>query len=145
MTVRPIPEGYQQVVPYLLVDDVDRMVDFLGAAFNATLHERTRGQGGHTTHADVVIGDSHIMMGLARPPEYPAMPCTLYLYVEDTDALYRQALTAGATSVQEPQDMFYGDRNAGVRDPFGNQWWIGTHIEDVPPDEVARRAQALGR
>ena len=145
MTVRPIPEGYQQVVPYLLVDDVDRMLDFLRTAFNAALHEQTRGQDGSSTHADAVIGDSHIMMGLAKPPEYPAMPCMLYLYVEDTDALYRQALTAGATSIQEPQDMFYGDRNAGVRDPFGNQWWIGTHIEDVPPDEVARRAQALGR
>ena len=145
MTVKPIPEGYQQVVPYLLVEDVDRLLGFLGAAFNATVHHQSRGQDGATSHADVIIGDSHVMMGQARAPEYPAMPCMLYLYVENTDAFYQQAIAAGATSVQEPQDVFYGDRNAGVKDPFGNQWWIGTHVEDVPPDELARRAQAQGR
>lgn len=140
MTVKPIPEGYQQVVPYLLVEDVSRLRDFLQAAFNATVHEQTPGEDGAIKHADVIIGDSHVMMGQARAPEYPAMPCMLYLYVEDTDATYRQALAAGATSVQEPQNMFYGDRNAGVKDAFGNQWWIGTHVEDVSPEEMARRA-----
>ena len=149
MTVKPIPEGYQQVVPYLLVDDVDRLLAFLQAAFNARLHEQTPGADGRARHADVIIGDCHVMMGLARPPQYPVMPCMLYLYVEDTDALYEQAIAAGATSVQEPQDMFYGDRNAGVLDPCGNQWWLGTHVEDVSPEEMARRSaaadQAQGR
>ena len=145
MSVNPIPEGYQQVVPYLLVEDVDRLLGFLRTAFNAAVHHQSRGQDGATSHADVIIGDSHVMMGRAMPPAYPAMPCMLYLYAEDTDALYRQALAAGAASVQKPQDMFYGDRNAGVKDPFGNQWWIATHVEDVPEDELARRAQAQGR
>ena len=145
MTVKPIPDGYQQVVPYLLVDDVNGLIEFLKAAFNATVHEQVPGREGRTSHADVIIGDSHVMMGSASPPDYPALPCMLYLYVEDTDLLYRQAIAAGATSVQEPLDMFYGDRNAGVRDPSGNQWWISTHIEDVPPDELAARAKAHGR
>jgi len=73
------------------------------------------------------------------------MPTVLYLYVDDTDATYQRALEAGATSLMEPADQFYGDRNAGVEDPTGNHWWIATHKEDVPPAELARRAEAVAR
>lgn len=140
MTVKPVPEGYHTLTPYLIVDDVDRLIDFLKAAFDATEKERMPGKDGRTGHADVLIGDSHVMMGRAQP-EWPAQPCMIYVYVPDTDAAYARALAAGGTSVQEPADMFYGDRNAGVKDPTGNSWWIATHREDLTPEELARRAK----
>ena len=86
------------------------------------------------------LGDSVVMIGQARE-EWPARPAALYVYVEDTDAIYKRALAAGGRSVMEPRDTFYGDRNAGVEDPSGNQWWIATHVEDVPPEEMERRAK----
>jgi uncharacterized glyoxalase superfamily protein PhnB len=92
-------------------------------------------------HAEVTIGDSVIMMGEPMG-EFKPMPCMIYVYVEDTDAVYKQALKAGATSVMEPADQFYGDRNAGVKDMAGNLWWIATHVEDVAPEELEKRAQA---
>ena len=140
MTVKPVPEGYHTLTPYLIVDDVDRLIDFLKAAFDATEKERMPGKDGRTGHADVRIGDSHVMMGRAQP-EWPAQPCMIYVYVPDTDAAYARALAAGGTSVQEPADMFYGDRNAGVKDPTGNSWWIATHREDLAPEELAQRAK----
>ena len=140
MTVKPVPEGYHTLTPYLIVDDVDGLIDFLKAAFDATEKERMPGKDGRTGHADVLIGDSHVMMGRAQP-EWPAQPCMIYVYVPDTDAAYARALAAGGTSVQEPADMFYGDRNAGVKDPTGNSWWIATHREDLTPEELARRAK----
>jgi uncharacterized glyoxalase superfamily protein PhnB len=84
-----------------------------------------------------------VMLGEAKDG-FPARPCSIYLYVPDTDAAYRQALAAGAVSIMEPADMFYGDRNAGVSDASGMQWWIGTHIEDVDPAEMERRMAAQG-
>ncbi len=95
-------------------------------------------------HAQVKIGDSFVMMGEPMG-EFQPMPASIYLYVEDTDATYQRALEAGATSIMEPADQFYGDRNAGVKDPFGNLWWIGTHIEDVSPEEIEKRAKAAMR
>lgn len=95
-------------------------------------------RGGAIMHAEVRIGDSRVMMG--EPPcGIQPIPACLHLYVEDTDAVYRRALAAGATSVREPADQFYGDRNAGVKDPSGNSWWITTHVEDVSPEEMERR------
>ena len=140
MSVNPIPEGYHTVTPYIVVDDVDRLLDFLNAAFDATEKERVPSQDGRTGHAEVTIGDSYVMMGRAQEG-FPALPCSLYLYVADTDATYAQALAAGATSVQEPVDMFYGDRNAGVKDPAGNTWMIATHQENLTPEELAERAK----
>lgn len=92
-------------------------------------------------HAEVKIGDSVIMMGEPMG-DFKPMPGSIYLYVKDTDATYRKAIQAGAVSIMEPADQFYGDRSAGVKDPLGNFWWIATHIEDVPPEELARRAAA---
>ncbi len=140
MAVKPIPDGFHTVTPYLIVEGVSALIDFLKAAFNAKEHHRTTLPNGRVMHAQVQIGDSMIMMGEAMEG-FPAMPASIYLYVPDTDAMYRKAIEAGAQSVMEPADQFYGDRNAGVRDAAGNMWWIGTHIEDVAPEEIAKRAQ----
>jgi PhnB protein len=139
MTVKPIPQGFHTVTPYLLVKDVGPLIDFLVKAFGAKESHRSALPDGTVTHADVIVGDSHLMMGAARG-EWAAMPSMIYLYVLDTDAMYKAALAAGATSVMAPADQFYGDRNAGVKDPFGNLWWIATHIEDVSPEELDRRS-----
>jgi PhnB protein len=139
MAVKPIPEGYHSITPYLVVDDVARLIDFLKQAFGAVEIHRMQRPDGLVGHAEVKIGDSMLMMGEAQG-EWKPMPCALYLYVQNADAVYRQALTAGATSIMEPADQFYGDRHGGVKDPCGNQWWIATHIEDVSAEEIARRA-----
>lgn len=142
MAVKPVPEGYHTVTPYIVSTDAERLLAFLHKAFGATEQEVMRAPDGSIWHADVKIGDSHIMMSQANA-QHAAMPASLYLYVPDTDATYRAALAAGATSTMEPADMFYGDRNAGVKDAQGNVWWIGTHVEDVAPDELKRRAEKV--
>ena len=138
-TVKPIPEGYHTVTPYLVVEGANRLLAFLEAAFGAKVLYRTDRPDGEVAHAEIQIGDSRVMLSGSQP-QWPALPCALYLYVEDCDALYAQALAAGAKSTQEPADMFYGDRHGGVIDPSGNQWWIATHIEDVSPEELERRS-----
>jgi len=140
MAVKPIPEGYHTVTPYLLVDGVPKLLEFLKSAFNAEIADCMKAPDGTVMHAQAKIGDSFIMMGDPRGRCEPT-PASLYLYVHDTDKFYEQAIQTGATSVMEPADQYYGDRNAGVKDPVGNSWWIATHIEDVPPDELGRRAQ----
>ena len=144
MAVKPIPDGFHTVTPYLTVHGVSKLIDFLKQAFEAKeVHLMSRADGS-VMHAELKIGDSIIMMG--EPiGELKAAPCYLYLYVNDTDAVYKRALQAGAISVMEPADQFYGDRNAGVQDPSGNYWWIGTHKEDVPPEELAKRAEAYNK
>lgn len=144
MTVKPIPEGYHTVTPYMVVSDVEGLIDFVKRAFGADERHRSTLPDGTIMHAELRIGDSPVMMGTARGPWQP-MPAAIYLYVEDADAVYRQALSAGAESIMEPADQFYGDRNAGVKDAQGNLWWIGTHIEDVPPEELARRVAAMAQ
>lgn len=137
-TVKPIPEGYHTVTPYLLVDDAAGLIPFLERAFEAKLLGRYDAPDGRLAHASLQIGDSKVMMGQAAG-EWPAMPALLHLYVEDTDAVYSRAMEAGARSIREPADQFYGDRSGGVVDPAGNQWWISTHVEDVSDEEIARR------
>jgi PhnB protein len=139
MPVKPIPDGYHSVTPYLMVKGAEKLIDFMKEAFGAT--ERTRGQrpDGSVSHAEMTIGDSVVMLG-DPIEEFPPMPAAIHLYVEDCDSTYKKALQAGGESVQEPADQFYGDRMAGVRDPFGNQWWIATHFEDLTQDEIAKRA-----
>jgi PhnB protein len=139
--VKPIPEGYHTVTPYLVVSDAGKLIDFLKRAFDAKEIHRSMGPDGKVAHAAVSVGDSRIMLGGARPGT-PLMPCMLYLYVPDTDALYKSAIDAGATSIMPPANQFYGDRNAGVKDAEGNQWYIATHIEDVAPDELQKRMEA---
>jgi uncharacterized glyoxalase superfamily protein PhnB len=139
MAVKPIPEGYHTVTPYLLVKGVAQLVEFCKQAFGAQEVARHLHPDGTVGHAEIRIGDSMVMMGEARE-EWPARPSCIYMYVTDTDATFRQAIAAGATSLSEPVDQFYGDRSGGVMDPAGNYWWISTHIEDVSPEEISRRA-----
>ena len=141
MAVKPIPEGHHSITPYLVVESVPTLIDFVKQAFGAEEVHRSTRPDGTVVHAQVRIGDSMVMMGEANE-QYKPRPGTMYLYVNDTDATYERALRSGATSLMGPQDMFYGDRNAGVEDPVGNQWWIATHKEDVPPEELEKRAQA---
>src|SRR5437899_11990755 len=142
MAVKPIPEGYHSVTPYLTVEGVSRLIEFTKAAFDAKEMDRITGPDGRIAHAEMRIGDSIVMMGEARA-EWRPMPGTLYLYVTDADTTYDRALKAGATSLQAPANQFYGDRHGGVRDPVGNVWWIATHVEDVSPEELQRRARAF--
>ena len=141
MAVKPVPDGFHTVTPYLSVTDAAKLLDFVQRAFGATAKDVMRAPDGAVMHADVVIGDSHVMMGQAGG-EWKPTTAMLYLYVPDCDAAYRRALDAGGTTVREPRTEFYGDRSGGVADPFGNQWWVATHVEDVAPDEMERRMKA---
>ena len=142
--VKPVPERYHSVTPYLVVQGVPKLLEFLKQTFNSTELERVPRPDGTISHAEVRIGDSVVMMGEANAQSKP-MPTMLYVYVEDVDAVYTRALQAGAKSVRELKDEFYGDRAGGVADPVGNQWWIATHKEDVSTDELRRRMEAQNR
>ena len=139
MAVKPIPEGYHTVTPYLVVEGAAGLIDFLKQAFDAEEVFRMDGPNGTIGHAEVKIGNSMIMLADASA-EHQAQPCMICLYVEDTDALYHRAIAAGATSIKEPANQFYGDRSGGVKDASGMQWWISTHVEDVTPEELQKRA-----
>lgn len=143
MAVKPIPDGYHSVTPYLVVHGAATLLTFLKQAFDAQeRHPPMQRPDGTIMHAEVQIGDSIVMLGEPMGECIP-LPGSLYVYVSDADAVYQQALRAGATSLMPPADQFYGDRNAGVKDPVGNHWWIATHQEDVPPEEMATRAAAF--
>ncbi|MFN7959610.1 MAG: VOC family protein [Holophagaceae bacterium] len=141
--VAPIPAGYHTVSPYLVVPNGLAFLAFVEKAFGAVERSRTLRPDGTIANAEVQIGDSMLMVAQAREPWKP-MPSGFYLYVPDTDAVYRAALAAGGQSLMEPSDQFYGDRNAGVQDPWGNNWWIATHMEDVDEAEIQRRMAARG-
>lgn len=136
--VKPIPDGFHTVTPYLMPEDADGLIRFLQEAFEATLLGRHDAPDGRMMHASLQIGDSRVMMGQATG-QWPAMPAMLHLYVEDVDAIFRRAIEAGGRAIREPEDQFYGDRSGGLVDPTGNQWWITTHIEDVSDEEMERR------
>ncbi|HYV75564.1 MAG TPA: VOC family protein [Candidatus Binatia bacterium] len=142
MSAKPIPEGFHTVTPYLTVTDAARQIEFLEKAFNARVKFKMENEGGEIRHAEVQVGDSMLMIGQAGGPWQP-MPTNFYLYVPDCDALYRSALAAGAKTLQEPANQFYGDRMGGVEDSQGNKWWIGTHVEDVSEEEMERRMKAM--
>lgn len=137
--VKPIPDGYHTVTPYLTASDLPKLLEFLKNGLHATITEAVTDAEGKMRHAEARIGDSMIMMGQEQE-HWRARPGTLYLYVENADEWYQRAMSAGAKSLMEPADMFYGDRNAGVEDPIGNYWWFATHVEDVAPEEMERRA-----
>lgn len=142
MAVEAIPEDHHRITPYLVVPGVASLLDFLKRAFDAniTTVPMTRADGS-VMHAEVRIGDSHVMMGEPMG-DFTPMPAMLYLYVEDVDAAYKRALEAGAAAVMEPADQFYGDRNGGVKDPSGNLWWLATRKEQLSDEEVQERARA---
>lgn len=140
-SVKPIPDGYHAVTPYLVVHDAKKLIDFMRQAFDAKEIERMTMPDGSIGHAEVRISDSVMMLGEARGETWKPMPSSIYLYVTDCDAVYKQALEAGATSLMEPKDQFYGDRSGSVTDPVGNHWFIATHKEDLSKEELDKRAQ----
>ncbi len=144
MAVKPIPEGYGTVTPYLIAQGAAKILDFVKETFDATEIMRMPGPNGTIGHAEFKIGDSNLMISDGGA-EYPPMPCSLYVYVSDVDETYKRALKAGGISVKEPADQFYGDRSASVKDAGGNIWGIASHIEDVSPEEMDRRVKALGK
>ena len=143
MAVKPIPDGYHTVTPYLTVRGAAEVIEFLKEAFGAEMSkEAIKRPDGSIMHAQVKIGDSRVM--IAEESEVAnATPSTLYLYVPNVDSVYQRALKAGGHPIMEPMDMFYGDRSGGVVDPSGNNWFLATHREDVAPQELQQRAEAF--
>jgi uncharacterized glyoxalase superfamily protein PhnB len=144
MKTKPIPDGFHTVTPYLMVERAGAFLEFLERAFGATVTERVLGPQGNVAHAQVKIGDSMVMVGEANA-NWKAQPASLYLYLEKVDEAHQRAVQEGATSLMEPSDQFYGDRNGGVKDGWGITWWLATHLEDVPQDELQRRADGIMR
>lgn len=139
MAVQNPPAGYHALTPYLMLDDPRGFMRFLTEAFQAEQVGDVAEDGrGNVMHADMTIGDSHIMFGTATE-QWPAQSNSLHLYIDDVDEVFRRAVAAGATSVKEPTTEFYGDRSGVVRDAWGNLWMVSTHVEDVPPEEMERR------
>lgn len=139
--VRAVPEGFQTVTPYIVVEDAHTFIEFTKQAFNAR-QTFIMEDGGRIMHATIQIGDSTIMVSDTMEGMEPHV-CMLYLYLEGVDETFKKALKAKATSVREPVDEFYGDRAAAVKDEWGNVWWMATHIEDVGDAELKRRLQKM--
>ena len=149
MAVRPIPEGYHSLTPYLAVEDAARAIEFYKDAFGAEEIHRMPGPDGSIAHAELQIGDSKLMLSdpfpqsNVRPPSERGGPtASVFMYVDDADAVFEQAQTAGATVSMPLEDMFWGDRFGTLADPFGNVWSLSQHVEDVPPEEMAERSKA---
>jgi uncharacterized glyoxalase superfamily protein PhnB len=138
-SVKSIPDNYHTVTPYLLIQGAEKLIDFVKRAFDAKETLRMSMPDGAIGHAEVRLGDSVIMLSEAQGGEYKPMPTGIYLYVEDCDATYQRALEAGATSIMQPTDQFYGDRSASIKDQCGNHWYIATHIEDLSKEELSKR------
>ena len=149
MAARPIPEGYHTVTPYLAVDDAAQAIDFYKRAFGAKERMRMEAPGGKIGHAELEIGDSVVMLSdpfpqssVRSPKELRGTSASVFMYVEDVDAVVKQAVDAGATVTMEVADQFWGDRFGTVADPFGHSWSIATHVEDLTPEEIAERGKA---
>jgi uncharacterized glyoxalase superfamily protein PhnB len=138
--VKPVPEGFHTVTPFLVADDANKLIEFIKKAFNGNVTYMIKSDDGIVRHATVKIGDSMVMVSNGTEI-YKPMPCMLHLYVEDVDTVYRQAVKAGGESIREPRDEFYGDRSSAVRDAWDNQWWIASHIEDVSDAEMKKREE----
>lgn len=141
MAVKAKPDQYHTVTPSISVAGAAKLIDFTKQAFGAQELNRMPGPGGMIMHAEIKIGDSIIMVN--DPMRPGPMPAAFYLYVDDADATYKRAVTAGASSQMEPPDMFWGDRVGVVKDPFGNLWSVATHKEDVTPQEMAKRGESF--
>ncbi len=150
--VKPIPEGYHSVTPYLIVDGAAAAIEFYKKVFGATELMRMPAPGGRIGHAEITIGDSHVMLAdenpeinARSPKSVGGTPLSLLVYVENTDKTVERALAAGAKLDRPVEDKFYGDRMGTIQDPFGHQWHVGTHIEDVTPEEMKKRMAAMGQ
>lgn len=146
---KPIPDGYPNVTPYLTIRNAAAALEFYKRAFGATEVMRIADPDGRVGHAEIRIGNSPIMlsdefpeMGACSPELIGGTPVTIQMYVDDADALMARAVAAGARLLRPVEDQFYGDRGGKLADPFGHVWWIATHVEDVSPEEIMRRAAA---
>jgi PhnB protein len=149
MAVNPIPQDYPRVIPYLIVDGADAAITFYGAVFGAKERMRMNIPDGRVGHAELEIGSGMVMladpmpdMGWRSPKEIGGSPVTLMVYVEDVDACFARALDNGAAETRKLEDQFYGDRSGSFTDPWGHVWYVASHVEDVPPDEMEKRAAA---
>ena len=148
--VKPVPEGYPRVMPYLIVDGGVAAIEFYGKVLGATERLRMPGPDGKIGHAELEVGDSLIMLadehpdvGAVGPKTVGGTPVTIHVYVEDVDDTFQRAIDAGAKELRGVEDQFYGDRSAQFEDPFGHRWSVATHVEDVPPEEMEKRAAAM--
>ena len=148
--VKPIPDGYPQITPYLAVAGAGDAIDFYTKVFGARERMRMPGPDGRIGHAELEIGNSLIMladefpdMGHRGPKTVGGTPVTINIYVEDVDDVFERAVEAGAKELRPVENQFYGDRTGQLEDPFGHKWSIGTHVEDVPADEMEKRAAAM--
>ncbi len=148
--VKPIPEGYPQVTPYLCVDGAAAAIDFYSQVFGGTERVRMPAPDGKVGHAEIEIGDSLVMlsdefpdMGMRGPRTLGGTPVTMNVYVEDVDAVFDRAVQAGANPLRPVENQFYGDRSGQFEDPFGHRWNVSSHVEDVPPEEMMRRAAEM--
>jgi PhnB protein len=144
---KPIPDNYPRITPYLYIDGASAAIDFYCTVLGATERGRMAGPDGRVGHAELELGDSMIMladenpdMNVRGPKAIGGTPCSLHVYVEDADGVFDRAIKAGATALRSVEDQFYGDRSGQFEDPFGHRWNVATHVEDVPPDEMERRA-----
>ena len=147
--VKPIPDGYPRMTPYLIVDGAAQAIEFYKKVFGATEKMRMPSLGGKVGHAELTLGDSMIMladehpeMGARAPRAYGGAAVSLMVYVPNVDDTVKTASAAGAKIVRQVENQFYGDRMGTIEDPFGHRWYVATHVEDVPPEEMAKRAAA---
>lgn len=148
--VQPIPNGYEGATPYLIIKGAAKALDFYKKGFAAIEEMRVPGPAGTIGHAEIKIGGARIMladefpeMGAKSPQTIGGSPVSIMIYVEDVDSFVKRAVSAGAKLLRPLENKFYGDRAATLEDPFGHQWHFSTHVEDVPPDEMAKRAEAF--
>ncbi len=148
--MNPIPEGYPRVTPYLCIDGAAAAIDFYGTVFGATERFRMPAPEGKIGHAELQLGDSLIMlsdewpeMGIRGPKAIGGTPVTISVYVDDVDAVFDRAVAAGATALRQVETQFYGDRSGQFEDPFGHRWSVASHVEDVSPEEMARRSAEM--
>ena len=152
--VKPIPAGYHSVTPYLIIKGAAKALDFYRKAFGATELFRMATPDGQVGHAEIMIGDSHVMLadepdptqmpGYKGPKSLGGTPVSLMIYIEDVDSVFARSIGAGGKVMREVQDQFYGDRTGTFEDPFGHVWTVATHKEDLSPEEIERRAREMG-
>jgi PhnB protein len=149
--VKPIPDNYPQVMPYLIVDGASEAIEFYRRVFDAGERVRMDGPDGKVGHAELQIGEAVIMladenpgMDIVGPESVGGTPVTIHVYVEDADGTFARAVQAGAKSLRAVEDQFYGDRSGRFEDPYGHRWNVATHVEDLTEDEMLRRAAEVG-
>lgn len=137
MSVKAIPDNYSNVIPFFNCTNADKVIDFAVNTLDAKIMDIHKDESGKIMHAAILVRDSAIMLAEASE-KFPAHETMIYFYVENVDEVYKKGIAAGGASLQEPADQFYGDRVCGLKDSSGNQWWIATHIKDMPAEEHSK-------